>query len=243
MIRVLFFLAMLCTGSAVAAPLQVAVASNFKTTLELLLPQFEAETGVQVRISSGATGALYTQIIHGAPYDLFLAADDERPGMLVEQGMGQADSLQSYAVGVLAFWDPKGEPGEQQLRQWDQRLAVANPRTAPFGAAAEQVLERLELTRPLRGKVVRGSNILHTFQYVQSGNVPAGLVSLAQLKQADIPADQYWPVPADWHGSLVQQGVVLSQSKMPEQAQALLQYIAKQHTVLAKAGYLVPHDH
>ncbi|MBY5993273.1 molybdate ABC transporter substrate-binding protein [Ferrimonas balearica] len=236
-------LALLLVPVAQATTLTVAVAANFKTTLEQLVADYQAQTGVRVQISAGATGALYTQILHGAPYDLFLAADDVRPAQLVAQGLADPDSLSDYAIGVLAFWHPKGRADETTLAQWDQRLAMANPRTAPYGAAAEQVAQHLDILHRLRGKIVRGTNILHTFQYVQSGNAPAGLVSLAQLKAAEVPPQEYWLVPESWHGSLTQQGVVLTRSAHPQQAKALLQYLMARDDLLSQAGYAIPDDH
>ncbi|MBY6187403.1 molybdate ABC transporter substrate-binding protein [Marinobacter hydrocarbonoclasticus] len=226
-----------------AATVTVAVAANFKSTLEQAAKGFTNDTGIQVQISSGATGALYTQILHGAPYDLFLAADNERPALLVEKGLAEADTLNDYAVGLLAFWVPGERPDETTLRQWQGRLAIANPRIAPYGAAAEQVGEHLDILDRLRGNIVRGNNILQTFQYVQSGNVPAGLVALAQLRQAGVPDSEYWLVPPQWHDSLRQQAVVLTRSAHPAEARALLDYLMAQDELLSQAGYAIPDDH
>ncbi|ADN77813.1 molybdenum ABC transporter, periplasmic molybdate-binding protein [Ferrimonas balearica DSM 9799] len=238
-------LAIMCVLAlpAQATTLTVAVAANFKTTLDQVAADFTEETGIKVQVSSGATGALYTQILHGAPYDLFLAADDERPTLLVEQGLGLEETLQDYAIGLLAFWVPGQHPDEQTLRDWQGRLAIANPRIAPYGAAAEQVTEHLDILQRLKGNVVRGTNILQTFQYVQSGNVPAGLVALAQLRQAKVPVEQYWLVPPQWHDSLRQQAVVLKRSAHPDEAKALLNYLMAQDELLSAAGYAIPDDH
>lgn len=242
--RVIPFLLLLgLVMPAQGATVTVAVAANFKSTLEQVAKGFTEQTGIQVQISSGATGALYTQILHGAPYDLFLAADDERPALLVEKGLGEPDTLNSYAVGLLAFWVPGQQPDEATLTHWQGRLAIANPRIAPYGAAAKQVGEHLDILHRLRGNIVRGNNILHTFQYVQSGNVPAGLVALAQLRQAGIPDQEFWLVPPQWHDSLQQQAVVLKRSKHPAEARALLDYLMAQDDLLSQAGYAIPDDH
>ncbi len=241
--RILLTLLLLLGGPAQAVTLKVAVAANFKSTLEQVAAGYEAETGHRVQISAGATGALYTQILHGAPYDLFLAADDERPAKLVAQGLAEAASLSDYAIGVLAFWHPGGPADEATLAHWSSRLAMANPRTAPYGAAAEQTARHLGILDQLKGKVVRGNNILHTFQYVQSGNAPAGLVSLAQLKAAGILPQEYWLIPPHWHGSLTQQGVVLTRSAHPREAAELLAFLLTQDALLMQAGYEIPDDH
>lgn len=226
-----------------AATVTVAVAANFKSTLERMAVGFTEQTGIEVQISSGATGALYTQILHGAPYDLFLAADNERPALLVEKGLADPDTLKDYAVGLLAFWVPGQQPDEATLQGWQGRLAIANPRIAPYGAAAEQVCEHLDILHRLKGNIVRGNNILHTFQYVQSGNAPAGLVALAQLRQAGIPDQEYWRIPPEWHDSLRQQAVVLKRSTHPAEARALLDYLVAQDELLSEAGYAIPDDH
>ncbi|GAA5186815.1 molybdate ABC transporter substrate-binding protein [Ferrimonas gelatinilytica] len=241
--RILLPLLLLLGLPVQAATLKVAVAANFKSTLEQVVAAWEAQTGNRVQISAGATGALYTKILHGAPYDLFLAADDLRPAQLVAQGLASEETLSDYAVGVLAFWNPGGLADETTLTHWSSRLAMANPRTAPYGAAAEQAAQHLDILSKLKGKVVRGNNILHTFQYVQSGNAPAGLVSLAQLKAAGIPPQQYWLIPPQWHGSLTQQGVVLNRSAHPEEAGALLEFLLAQNELLSQAGYNIPDDH
>ncbi|SHI03545.1 molybdate ABC transporter substrate-binding protein [Ferrimonas marina] len=220
--------------------LRVAVAANFAPTLQSLVPAFEQQSGVRVRISTGSTGGLFTQIVHGAPYDLFLAADARRPTLLEQRELIVADSRVTYAIGVLAFWTPGSTASEARLRQWDERLAVANPRTAPYGQAAQSVLARLQQLKPLHGKLVRGSNILQTFQFVQSGNVNGGLVAWAQLQRIKMDPAEYWLIPSHWYPALEQQAVVLKRSEHPKQAQALLAFLLAQQEQLSRSGYRQP---
>ncbi|GAA4891633.1 molybdate ABC transporter substrate-binding protein [Ferrimonas pelagia] len=228
-----------CSPAWAVPELNVAVAANFRSTLAPLAEQFEQENDVKVRLSSGASGALYTQILHGAPFDLFLSADNERPELLAQQELIIGQPF-TYATGVLAYWQP-GVPGEsvtkQHFMQWQGRLAMANPRIAPYGEAAREVLERSERTDEFGRNIVRGSNILQTFQYVESGNVAAGFVALAQLHAFAVPASEYWVVPAEMHTPILQQGVVLKRTDEPELARQLVDFLLTQEGALTDAGY------
>ncbi len=240
MTRILAVALMMAASFHVAADeLKVAVAANFAHTLTQVAERFEAETGHRVRISSGATGALYTQIQHGAPFDLFLAADSRRPQLLEKEQKILPGSRVTYAIGQLAYWQRQGDPSEQSLTQWHKKLAIANPRLAPYGAAAQQVLSRLDLVKQFKGKLVTGSNILQAYQYVDSGNVQAGLVALSQLRSAGVDASHYWVVPEHYYAPLEQQAVVLKRTANPRLAQQLLDYLTQQQQLLTEAGYQV----
>ncbi|SDI33984.1 molybdate transport system substrate-binding protein [Ferrimonas sediminum] len=225
--------------SAHAQELKVAVAANFAHTFSEVAQRFEAETGHRIRISSGSTGGLYTQIQHGAPFDLFLAADKERPALLEADGKAVSGSRTTYAIGQLAYWQRQGHPSEASLSQWQDKLSIANPRLAPYGAAANQVLIRLNAKERLHGRIVTGANILQAYQYVDSGNVQAGLVALSQLRSANVSPDRYWIIPDSYYSPLEQQAVVLSRSQYPEVAQQLLTFMAEQHQLISDAGYQV----
>ncbi|GAA5186862.1 molybdate ABC transporter substrate-binding protein [Ferrimonas gelatinilytica] len=227
-------------GAADAAELRVAVAANFHPLFEHLAVEFERQSGVEVRIASGASGALFTQIVHGAPYDLFLSADATRPQRLEQMGLTVPGSRTTYAIGVLAFWDRQLPASELRLRQWHGRLAIANPRLAPYGAAAESVLRRLGMTERLKGKLLRGNSVSQAYQFIDSGNVPGGLVALSLLKARGVPPAQYWPVPTSWYDSLEQQGVILKRTREPEAARALMTFLLQQERRLAQAGYALP---
>lgn len=222
------------TAYAEAAELRVAVAANFRHALADVAIDYQQLTGVKVQLSSGATGALYTQILHGAPYDLFFAADAERPQLLEENGRAQIGSRVTYATGLLAFWSPSQNANEQLLQQWSQRLSIANPRTAPYGVAAEQALARINATTP---PLVRGSNILQAYQYVQSGNAKAGLVAISHLKADRISTDEYWPIPQAWYDPIAQQAVVLKRSKHLAAACHFLRFVVEAEPQLQANGY------
>lgn len=173
-----------------AEPLRVAVAANFRGTLEDISARFQAETGYRVRISSASTGVLATQILHGAPFDLFLAADEQAPLRLIQSGIGRHSEC--YASGELILVG--GEP--QQLADSARSLAIANPETAPYGRGALEILSRPKFEAGTGRKLVRGSNVLQAYQFWRSGAVDMALVarSLAPETPGRIPDDWYTPL-------------------------------------------------
>lgn len=222
-------------------PLQVAVASNFKSALGSLADIFEKQYGHTITIISGATGKHYGQILQGAPFDVFLAADSRRPELLEQQGKTVKNSRFTYAIGQLALYRPTYPHPTQaflQQRRFNY-LAIANPRLAPYGLAAQQYLESLGLWQPLQGKLVRGENINQAWQFVHSGNAEAGLLALSQLIQADISKEYYYLVPAKSYSPVVQQAVVLEASPA---ATALSEFLQSDSArkIIAQSGYALP---
>lgn len=176
--------------ASAAEPLRVAVAANFRATLETISARFQAETGHQVRISSASTGVLATQILHGAPFDLFLAADEQAPAALIRAGIGRVSEC--YASGELVLVGGS----LQQLSDPAMSLSIANPDSAPYGRAALEVLARPEFEPGGPRKLVRGSNVLQAYQFWHSGAVDLALVarSLAPDAKARIPHEWYTPL-------------------------------------------------
>ncbi|MFC6670630.1 molybdate ABC transporter substrate-binding protein [Marinobacterium aestuariivivens] len=201
-----------------ADEIRVAVATNFVEVMRELAADFERETGHEVTLSSGATGKLYAQIKNGAPFDLFLAADDRRPELLEQEGVALAGSRFTYALGELVLWSPQpdlidGGPEVLEAAPFDY-LSIANPKTAPYGRAAQQTLERLGLWANLEGRLVRGENIGQAYQYVHSGNAALGFVARSQVyRNGEYTAGSYWRVPADFHEPVVQQAVQLREGE------------------------------
>jgi molybdate transport system substrate-binding protein len=190
----------------------VAVASNFASAHGALARRFEAETGSRVVASYGATGQLYAQIRNGAPFEIFLAADALRPRLLEEEGFSPPGARFTYSIGRLVLYGP----GLDSVRSAGVDLAmpnlthvaIANPNTAPYGAAAEAAIAGLRFDAPsLRSKLVRGGNVAQALQFVRSGSAELGFVALAQV--LDEPARSYWVVPAEYHAPLVQDAVLL----------------------------------
>ncbi len=237
----IFLLGMtLFSASVTAEPVAVAVAANFRTTLQQLAQNFEAQQHDSVRISSASTGVLYAQISRGAPFDLLLAADQQRPERLEREGLSVAGSRFTYALGRLALWIPSSSAkvSRQSLDSIDL-LAIANPKTAPYGLAARQALSNLGISPP---RLVQGTNIAQTYQFVASGNAEAGLVALAQLKQANAKPDSYWVIPAALHQPIRQQALLLSRASDNGAAQRFYHYLRSDAAaaLIRQEGYDLP---
>ena len=214
--------------SSHAGQASVAVASNFAAPMKQLATQFEQATGHTLTISTGATGKFYAQIKNGAPFDVFLAADDETPARLMREG--DAVMRQTYAIGRLVLWSER--PGyvtgnEDVLRQNRfQRLAIANPKHAPYGAAAIEVLTRLKLAYSVQPKLVIGENIAQAYQFIASGNAELGFVALSQVTQdGKLTSGSAWLVPASLHAPIRQDAVLLKRGENNEAARALFDFL------------------
>ncbi len=204
----------LLSGPAAADEIRVAVASNFSDAIRVLSHRFEEKTGHRVKLITGSTGKHYAQIINGAPFDLFFAADSERPRRLEAEGVARPGSRFTYAVGRVVLWSPEAEyvdPGGRILEDGDFRyLAIANPRLAPYGRAAREVLQHRGEWGSLRGRMVRGENIGQAFQFVRSGNAALGFVALSQISNPERPlGGSLWMVPQSLYSPIEQQAVQL----------------------------------
>jgi molybdate transport system substrate-binding protein len=242
----------LCVLFALLLPLEAraeevtaAVAANFVGTLKDLQPDFETRTSHKLTIISGATGKLTAQIMEGAPFDVFLSADDKAPKKLVEAGKAVLGSEFTYAMGTLALFssDPgfiEGD-GEAVLKAGNfSKLALANPKVAPYGAAAMSVLEAFHLADSLKGKIVMGENVGQTFQLVDSGNAQLGFVALSQvLESASGRKGSYWTVPENLHAAIRQNAVLLTRAADNPAAGALLDFLQSPpvKTKISSAGY------
>ena len=226
--------------------LNVAVASNFASSLHSLAEDFESKTGHRLRISSASTGKLYTQINHGAPFDVFLAADEHRPELLIAEGKASAEFSLTYAMGRLVFIS--NIPTEKNcIDVLDspalKRLAIANPQTAPYGLATQQTLEKLQRWQSTKAKLVMGENIAQTLQFVATGNASAGFVAQSMLHQGiKINTACEWPVPADMHEAIKQKMLVLAGASNKPAAIAFWQYMQSDdaRTIIKNSGYDVP---
>ena len=214
---------------AVAEPLRVAVAANFRATAERAGDAFERETGTPVVLSSAATGMLYNQLRHGAPFDLFLAADAERPRRLAENGAALATTRRCYARGRLVLL---GGPLTALARP-GQRVAIANPRVAPYGAAAEAVLARAPYAGVER-RLLRGASVQQAWQFHATGAAELALVARSLVGDG-----QAWDaIPADWHAPIEQQGIVVAGGRESE-ADAFLSWLSgpSARPILERDGY------
>lgn len=225
--------ALICVLLPIAAAadiLRVATAANFAATLQEIAAAFARETGHRVLLSSGSTGKFHTQISNGAPFDILLAADEKAPALLEAQQLAVAGSRFTYARGKLVLWsaEPGRVDGAGNVLKGGAfaRLAIANPNTAPYGAAALQTLASLGLRDFLRAKFVQADNITQAYQFVSSGNAELGFVALSQVyRNGTYAAGSAWLVPATRYAPLHQDAVLLKPGKDKPAARQLLAYL------------------
>lgn len=245
--RLLLLLPMTCPWyTASAVELKVAVAANFKPTLEILAKTFAEKTGHLIVISSASSGVLYNQILHGAPFDVFLSADAERPEQLEKQGLALPDSRQPYAFGALVLWRPTLDKNQKSdltlddLINYKGRLAIANPATAPYGFCAKQVLENLGVWQTFQPRLVKGASIAQTWQFVASGNAGGGLVARAQVMDQLYDKRRVLQIPANLYRPIRQDLVILKRTAEPEVAKELAQFLLSpaSQQIVEKQGYI-----
>ena len=224
---------------AQAETAQVAVAANFTVVAEQLGALFEAETVHELRFSFGATGLLYSQIAQGAPFDVLLAADAERPARAVAEGFGIGGSVFTYANGVLALYSATLDVavGAGVLEQAFGKLAIADPAAAPYGRAAVEALTALGLFQTLQSKLVMGENVGQTLQFVQTGNAELGFVALSQV----MGQESVWIVPSELYAPIQQDAVLLKSGSTNAAAMAFLRFLRSDDALqlIERAGYQV----
>ncbi|WP_145182578.1 molybdate ABC transporter substrate-binding protein [Pseudomonas sp. URMO17WK12:I11] len=227
-----------------ADEVQVAVAANFTAPIQAIAQDFEKDTGHKLIAAYGATGQFYAQIKNGAPFEVFLAADDSTPAKLEQEHAIVPGSRFTYAIGTLALWSAKpgyvDDHGEVLKRNAYQHLAIANPKTAPYGLAATQVLDKLHLTEATRGKIVEGQNITQAYQFVSTGNAEVGFVALSQIyKDGKVASGSTWIVPSTLHEPIRQDAVILEKGKDNPAAKALVEYLKgpKAAALIKSYGY------
>lgn len=243
------------SGAVLAGEVQVAVAANFTAPMQKIAAMFEVDTGHKAVLSFGSTGKFYAQIQNGAPFDVLLSADDSTPARLEQEGQGGGgkDRRYTYAIGTLVLWskqpglvDAKGEVLKEALKGGGKfdKIALADPRLAPYGAAAVEALTALGLLDALRPKFVQGESIGQTHQFVATGNAPLGFVALSQVWVPDeqggkLKEGSVWRVPAKLHQPIRQDAILLRKGQGNAAAVALLKYLKseKARTVIQSFGY------
>jgi molybdate transport system substrate-binding protein len=254
LLMTIFTLLSFSTSAKANKPLRIAVAANFTPVLEKLLPEFTQQTGIKTQLISSATGTLFLQISHGAPFDIFLSADANRPQKLIEQHHAYKQSLQTYAYGQLAFYSnltlkPQADITSltQYLREYlennvtntQSRFAIANVKTAPYGKAAKEMLEHLNQWQAIKNQLITGVNINQTFMQIRSQSVNAGIVANSQLVLNNLSGIV---IPSNYHQAIKQQLVILKNSQQREQAQQLSQYLLSPavQQLIVSYGYAQP---
>lgn len=231
-------------GAAQAAEVSVAVAANFTAPMQKIAAAFEHDTGHKAVLAFGSTGRFQAQISNGAPFDVLLAADDETPLQLEREGQGVAGTRFTYAVGRLVLWSRQpglvDDQGAVLKTGTFARLALADPKLAPYGAAAIETLTRLGLLEQLRPKFVLGENIGQTYQFVATENVPLGFVALSQVfADGRLTQGSAWVVPASLHRPIRQDALLLARGQGKPAALALLAYLRgeKARSIIRSYGY------
>jgi molybdate transport system substrate-binding protein len=226
-----------------ADTLNIAVASNFASTMRSLANDFQNKTGHKLLISSASTGKLYSQINHGAPFDVFLAADEKRPDILITEGKASPENAHTYALGKLVLMSNikhKNTCHDVLQSSALKRFAIANPKTAPYGFAAQQVLEKLGQWKNLQSKLVMGENIAQTLQFVSTTNAEAGFVAKSMLSQnTSIKSSCTWDVPSEYYSPIKQKMVILSSTTDKQASQAFLKYMQSDAAtkIIKTSGY------
>lgn len=249
MVRPLILLAASLAGafiapSAHAEDIHIAVAANFASPMKNLAADFEKETGHKLVLTMGSTGRFYAQIRNGSPFDVLLAADDETPQKLEQEGIGVAGSRFTYAIGKLVLWSPKpgfvDGKGEVLKKGGFSHLAVANPRLAPYGRAAIDTMKSLAVQDALQPKLVFGENIAQTYQFAASGSAELGFVAMSQvMEEGKLKSGSAWVVPANMHAPIRQDAVLLEKGKGKAGAQAWMRYLRSEKVkeVVRRFGY------
>ena len=221
----------------------VAVASNFARSAAELAERFESEAGVAVRLSNGSTGKLYAQILNGAPFDVFLAADADRPTRLERSGHAVPGARITYAQGTLVLWSRSASDcHEALLDENGGHIALANPVTAPYGRAAIEYLQGAGYWHLVSERAVYGENINQALQFVATGNAVTGLIAKSQLSAPQLPeAACTWEVPASSHSSLDQQAVLLARAADNDNARRFLEFLQSDaaRDIIRRHGYEV----
>ncbi len=219
----------LAVTPAFAEQALVAVAANFVPPFREIAIEFETATGHTLRVAAGSSGNFYSQIKNGAPFDLFLSADVERPKLLEDEGLGVKESRFTYAIGRLVLWSPNPDliKGQETLRlKQYKRLAIANPKTAPYGVAAMQAMQKLELWESLQPHIVMGESLGQTMGFIESGNAQLGFVAFSQIMGPKIKGKgSRWDVPGNLHEPIKQDVILLTKGKDNPAAKALLEFI------------------
>ncbi|WP_341782223.1 molybdate ABC transporter substrate-binding protein [Ectopseudomonas mendocina] len=240
----LLALGLLFTSATMADEVKVAVAANFTAPFQALAPAFEKATGHKLVASFGATGQFYAQINNGAPFDVLLSADDTTPARLESENATAPGSRFTYAIGSLVLWSADasyldGTDAALKAGQF-RRLAVANPKAAPYGLAATQVLDRLGLSEAVKTKLVEGQNITQTHQFVSTANAELGFVALSQVyRDGKLGSGSAWIVPQALYDPIRQDAVILRQGANNPAATALVEYLkgAEAARVIESFGY------
>jgi molybdate transport system substrate-binding protein len=233
-----------------ATELTVAAAADLSSALKEIADNYEKKTGVTIKLSFGASGALTQQIQNGAPFDVFFSADMDYPRQLVTAGVADGASLYEYAIGKLVLWVPADSALDVEHKGMNvlldpsvKKIAIANPQHAPYGRAAVAALKHASLYDQVSDRLVLGENVSQAAQFAESGNAQVGFVALAHVVAPSMQGKgKYWEVPADFYPALAQGVVVITPSHHQKEAADFVEYIKAKETgkLLQKYGFTLP---
>jgi molybdate transport system substrate-binding protein len=235
--------------SAAGEDITIAAASDLNFAFKELVPEYEKTTGNHVRLTLGSSGNFFSQIQNGAPFDLYFSADIGYPKKLEDAGLVVPGSLYPYAVGRIVLWTGNGSQldlskGLEILREPTiKKIAIANPKHAPYGRAAVAAMEYFKVYDQVKDKLILGENISQTAQFIESGACDIGIIALSlAIAPAMKAAGQYWEIPATAHSPLEQGAVILKQSKNPEAARQFLEFIKSPQgqEIMRRYGFTLP---
>ena len=222
----------------------IAAASNFSLAVDEIAVQFTASTGQPVRVTTASTGKLHAQVVNGAPFDVLLAADSARPESLEASGAGVPGTRFTYAIGQLILWSRQLDDCRGALDSpGNARIAIANPETAPYGAAAREFLQDADLWESTRSHLVIGESISQALQFAASGNAQLGFIARSQLQAPSLPqATCTWPVPTALHAPIEQQAILLQHGRDMDGAKRFLQFLRSDasRVIIKRHGYRLP---
>jgi molybdate transport system substrate-binding protein len=225
-----------------AGEVTAAVAANFTAPVQQIAELFQKETGHTVKLSFGSSGKFYSQIKEGAPFDVFLAADEKNPKLLEQDGLAVKDSRFVYALGKLVLWSTKlgfvDDKGFVLSKGAYNKIAYADPKLAPYGVAAQETLQKMNLWDKVQSKLVTGESITQTYQFAATGNADLAFIALAQVtKDGKVSEGSWWIVPADMYNPIRQSAVQLTAAKDPVAAKAFLTFLKSEKALAIIRGF------
>ncbi len=239
--RYLLYVLLLTPCAALPDTIRIAVASNFNEPIKAIAAKYQQQTGHRVILVVGSTGKHFAQIINGAPFEIFFAADRRRPQLLEERGVAISGSRFTYAYGRLILWSSRTNyvdaEGEVLITGEFKRLAIANPKLAPYGKAAQQVLQNKGLWKDMQSRLIRGESIGQTYQFVRTENAELGFVAYSQVLRPNLKSSgSYWVVPQSLYQPIEQQAVLLKENTI---ARDFISFVKKQEIkkIIVKFGY------
>jgi molybdate transport system substrate-binding protein len=230
-----------------AGEVTAAVAANFTAPVQQIVELFQKDTGHTVKLSFGSSGKFTAQIKEGAPFDVFLAADEKNPKLLEKEGLAVEGSRFVYALGKLVLWSAQpsfvDDKGAVLTKGSYNKIAYADPKLAPYGLAAQETLQKMKLWDKVQGKMVTGESIAQTYQFAASGNAEMAFIALSQItKNGRVSEGSFWLVPGDMYNPIKQAAIQLTAAKDKEAAQAFLKFMKgeKAATIIRSFGYGLP---